>query len=127
MAWYHYLLIVLAVVAVVLVVLYFVGKKLQKKVDNQQSMIDQYKQTTSILVIDKKKLKPKDANLQKMVLDQIPKYMKFRKMPVVKAKIGPKITTLLCDDKIFKELPVKKTVKVDIAGIYIVGIKGFKK
>ena len=62
-----------------------------------------------------------------MVQDQIPKYMQLKKMPVVKAKIGPKITTLLCDEKVFKDLPVKKMVKVDIAGIYIVGIKGYKK
>ncbi|GKX28523.1 hypothetical protein SH1V18_10030 [Vallitalea longa] len=127
MAWWEILLLVLGIIAVILVILYFVGRKLQGKADNQQTMIDQNKVTTSILVIDKKKQKVKDSNLPKVVQDQIPKYIRFRKLPMVKAKIGPKITTLLCDDKVFKALPVKRMVKVDLAGMYIVGMKGFKK
>lgn len=127
MNWWQILLLVLGIIAVILVILYFVGRKLQGKADEQQSMINQNKMTTSILVIDKKKQKVKDSNLPKMVQDQIPKYMRFRKLPLVKAKIGPKITTLMCDEKVFKSLPVKKMVKVDLAGMYIVGIKGYKK
>lgn len=125
--WLSVLLIVLAVVLIVLGVLYFVGRKMQKKVDSQQSLINDSKVTTSILVIDKKKMRMKDSNLPKMVQDQVPVYLRFRKMPLVKAKIGPKITTLMCDEKVFKELPVKKMVKVDLAGIYIVAMKGTKK
>lgn len=127
MVWWQILLIVLAVVAVVLVVLYFVGRKLQTRADGQQEMINQSKMTVSILVIDKKKMRVQDSNLPKMVQDQVPAYLKWRKMPLVKAKIGPKIQTLMCDDKVFKELPVKRNVKVDLAGMYIVGIKGYKK
>lgn len=127
MEWWEILLLVLGIIVVVLVILYFVGRKLQGKANDQQSVINQNKTTTSILVIDKKKQKVKDSNLPKMVQDQIPKYIRFRKLPMVKAKIGPKITTLLCDDKVFKELPVKKMVKVDLAGMYIVGMKGYKK
>ena len=127
MEWWQILLIILAVVAVVLAILYFVGKKMQKKADGQQAMIDQQKMTVTILVIDKKKMRIKDSNLPKIVQDQVPAYLKLRKMPLVKAKIGPKITTLLCDEKVFKELPVKKNVKVDIAGMYIIGIKNYKK
>lgn len=126
MEWWQIVLIVLAVVVVVFVGLYFLSKKLQSKANDQQALIDQSKMTTSILVIDKKKMKIKDSNLPKVVQDQVPAYLKFKKMPLVKAKIGPKITTLMCDDKIFKELPVKKMVKVDLAGMYIVGIKGVK-
>ncbi|MCF8020842.1 conserved protein of unknown function [Petrocella atlantisensis] len=127
MEWWQILIIVLAVVAVVLAILYFVGKKMQKKADGQQAMIDQQKMTVTILVIDKKKMRIKDSNLPKVVQDQVPAYLKLRKMPLVKAKIGPKITTLMCDEKVFKELPVKKNVKVDIAGMYIIGIKNYKK
>lgn len=127
MEWWEILLLVLGIIVVVLVILYFVGRKLQGKANDQQSVINQNKMTTSILVIDKKKQKVKDSNLPKMVQDQIPKYIRFRKLPMVKAKIGPKITTLLCDDKVFKELPVKKMVKVELAGMYIVGMKGYKK
>lgn len=120
-------LIVIAVIAVIVAVLYFVGKKLQKKSDSQQELINQQKITTSILVIDKKKMRMKDSNLPKIVQDQMPSYLKFRKMPLVKAKIGPKIQTLMCDEKVFKELPIKRNVKVDIAGMYIIAIRGYKK
>lgn len=127
MEWWQILLIVLAVVAVVLVVLYFVGRRLQTKADGQQEIINQSKITTSILVIDKKKMRIGDSNLPQIVQDQVPTYLKWRKMPLVKAKIGPKIQTLMCDEKLFKDLPVKKNVKVDLAGMYIVGIKSYKK
>ena len=126
MEWWHIVLIVLGVLAVVLAVLFLVGRKMKSKVDDQQALIDQSKITTSILVIDKKKMKVKDSNLPKAVQDQIPKYLRLKKMPLVKAKIGPKIQTLMCDDKVFKELPVKRQVKVEVAGMYIVGIKGVK-
>ncbi len=127
MEWWQILLIVVAVLAIVLGVLYVLGNRLQKKADSQQGLIDASKQTVSILVIDKKKQKLKDSNLPKMVQDQIPVYLKWRKMPLVKAKIGPKITTLMCDERVFKDLPVKKMIKVDLAGMYIVGIKSLPK
>ncbi len=127
MTWWQILLIIIAVLAVILVVLYIVGTRLQKKADSQQGLIDASKQTVSILVIDKKKQKLKDSNLPKMVQDQVPTYLKWRKMPMVKAKIGPKIATLMCDERVYKELPVKKMVKVDLAGIYIIGIKSVPK
>lgn len=127
MVWWQIVLIVLAVVAVVLAVLYFVGRRLQTKADGQQEIINQSKITTSILVIDKKKMRIGDSNLPQIVQDQVPVYLKWRKMPLVKAKIGPKIQTLMCDEKLFKILPVKKNVKVDLAGMYIVGIKSYKK
>jgi hypothetical protein len=127
MEWYHIALIVAAIIIVILAVLYFVGRKMQNTANQQQSLIDQSKMTTSILVIDKKKARMKDSNLPKIVQDQVPAYLKFKKVPLVKAKIGPKIQTLLCDEKIFKDIPIKKMVKVEIAGMYIVGIKGYKK
>ena len=47
-------------------------------------------------------------------------------MPVVKAKIGPKIMTLMCDEKIFPLVPVKKEVKAVISGIYITEVRGIR-
>jgi hypothetical protein len=32
----------------------------------------------------------------------------------------------MCDDKVFKTLPIKKNVKVELAGMYIVSVKGGK-
>ena len=68
-------------------------------------------QTYSILVIDKKMMKLKDAGFPKVVLDQTPKYLRGSKVPVVKAKIVLKVATLMCDAKIFDLIPVKKEVK----------------
>ena len=120
------LLILLAIAAIVLVILYFLGSKLQKRQAEQQQMLDAAAQTVSILVIDKKKLKLTQSGLPKMVVDQTPKYMRWAKVPVVKAKIGPKVMTLMCDEKIFPLIPVKKEVKAVLSGIYITDVRGVR-
>ncbi|MBO5485830.1 MAG: hypothetical protein J5988_02715 [Eubacterium sp.] len=121
-------LIVLGIIALVLivlmVVLYFVGKKMQKKQDESQAQMEAASQVASILVIDKKKMKLKDAGLPKIVLDNTPKYLRGSKVPIVKAKVGPKVMSLMCDEKIYPLLPIKKELKVVISGIYIMGVKG---
>lgn len=118
------LLIILVVVIAVLVGLYFWGKSLQGKYEDQQSIIDQHKQQVQIFVIDKKRDKIKNAKLPKQIKEQFPKRHSFRKTPIVIAKVGPQITTLLCDERVYKDLPTKKQVRVEIAGIFIVDIKG---
>ena len=80
MTWWQILLIILAVILVLLVVLYFVGSKMQRKQAVSQEQMDAMKQTLSMLIIDKKKMKLKDANLPDMVLQQTPKYMRRMKM-----------------------------------------------
>ncbi len=121
-------MIVLIVIAVVLigliVALYFLGKRAQKKQQEQQAVLEANKQTVSMLIIDKKKMKLRDAGLPQMVLDQTPKLMRGSKMPIVKAKIGPQIMSLICDDKIFDSVPVKKEVKAVVSGIYVLSVKG---
>ena len=72
-SWLIILLIVLAVVIGLLVLLYFAGRKLQKRQAEQQSMLEANKQTVSLLVIDKKRMKVKDAQLPASVISQIPK------------------------------------------------------
>ena len=120
------LLILLAIAAIVLVILYFLGSKLQKRQAEQQQMLDAAAQTVSILVIDKKKLKLTQSGLPKMVVDQTPKYMRWAKVPVVKAKIGPKVMTLIADAGVFESLPVKTEAKVVLSGIYITQIKSVR-
>ena len=123
-------LIVLGVIALILViamiVLYFVGKKMQKKQDESQAQMEAASQVATILVIDKKKMKLKDAGLPKIVLDSTPKYLRGSKVPIVKAKVGPKVMSLICDDKIFPQLPIKKELRVVISGIYITEIKSVR-
>jgi hypothetical protein len=120
------LLIVLAVVIIALVALVIYGNKLQKKSEASQAQMRAGAQAVSILVIDKKRMKLKEANLPKIVLDQTPRYLRGSKVPIVKAKIGPKIMTLMCDDKIFDLIPVKKEVKAVMNGIYIMDVKGLR-
>ncbi|WP_026835483.1 hypothetical protein [Eubacterium xylanophilum] len=118
------LAIVVAVLLILSIVLYFVGKKLQAKQEESQAQMQAASQITSILVIDKKRMKMTEAGLPKLIIESTPKYLRRSKVPIVKAKIGPKVMSLMCDEKIFPLLPVKKEVKVAISGIYIMDIKG---
>ncbi len=118
------LLIVLAVVIIALVVMYFLGKKAQKKQEEQQQLMEANKQTVSMLIIDKKRMKLKDAGLPQIVVEETPKLMRGTKLPIVKAKVGPQIVSLISDDKIFDSIPVKKEVKAVVSGIYILDVKG---
>lgn len=124
--WAIILIIFTVVVIAALVALYFVGNRMQKKQEANQEQMQAAAQTVSILVIDKKKMKMKEAGLPKIVLDQTPKYMRGTKVPVVKAKIGPKVMTLICDAKVYDIIPVKKEVKAVISGIYIMDVKGLR-
>ena len=118
------MLVVIAVLLVGCIVLYFIGKKLQKKQEESQVQMEAASQTASILVIDKKRMKLKESGLPAVVLENTPKYLRRSKVPIVKAKIGPKIMTLMCDEKLFPLLPVKKNLKVKISGIYIMDVIG---
>ena len=119
------IVIILAVVVVIVIaVMYHFGKKNYAKNLEAQSFINQYKTVTPILVIDKRFEKPTPHNLPKNIYEKLPKTAHIRKMPIVKAKVGPQILTLMCDKNIYDVLAVKKTVKVELAGIYISNIVG---
>lgn len=118
------LLVVLAVLAIAIAALYFLGRKAQKKQAEQQEQINAMKQTVSMLIIDKKRMKIKDSGLPQAVIAQTPKMLRGSKLPIVKAKIGPQIMTLVSDEKIFELIPVKKEVKATVSGIYITDVKG---
>ncbi|HPI90474.1 MAG TPA: hypothetical protein PK859_14305 [Spirochaetota bacterium] len=122
------LYIILAVVVALLVAGYFfLRKKMKAKLDDQQSLVNQHKVPVSILVLEKRKDRVTNANIPKSVMEQIPKIYKVRKVPIVKAKIGPQVMDLLCDEDVFDKLPERKTVRVDLAGIFIAGFKPGKK
>ena len=118
------LLVILVVLVGLLIGLYFFGKKTQKKQEEQQAQIEAFKQTVSMLVIDKKRLPLKQSGLPQMVIDQTPKLLRRSKLPIVKAKVGPKISILIADEKVFDLIPVKKEIKAEVSGLYIVGVKG---
>lgn len=122
--WGIALTVILIVLIIGAVVLYFIGKKAQKKQAEQQEMLEANKQTLSMLIIDKKRMKIKESGLPQMVIDQTPKMMRNTKMPIIKAKVGPQIVSLICDEKIYDSVPVKKEVKAVVSGIYVLGVKG---
>ena len=120
------LLVILIILVIALVVLYFVGRKMQKKQMAQQEQMEAAKQTVSMLIIDKKRMPIKEAGLPQMVIDQTPKLMRRSKLPIVKAKVGPRIMTLVADAAIFDTIPVKKEVKAVVSGIYIMEVRGVR-
>ncbi|MCL2575174.1 MAG: hypothetical protein FWE33_01955 [Defluviitaleaceae bacterium] len=124
--WLDIMLIVLAVLAAIGVGLYFLNRWASKRYTQQQDMVAKNKQPAQIYVIDKKHDKAANVQLPKMVTDNLPKTAKLTKMYFVKAKIGPQIITLMCDKTVFGALDVKKTFHVELAGIYIVSVKGAK-
>lgn len=127
METWQIILIVIAVVMVgIMIALYFFGKKMQKRQAEQDEQIAQHKQTVTMLIIDKKMMKLKDAGLPQAVIAQTPKLMRGSKLPIVKAKVGPQILSLVCDAKIFDTIPVKKEVKATVSGIYITEVRGIR-
>lgn len=126
MSFVNILIIILVVLAVALGLLYYFGNKAQKKQAAQMEQMEAMKQNVSMLVIDKKMMRIKDSGLPQMVIDQTPKMMRRSKLPIVKAKVGPKIMTLVADAKVYNLIPVKKEVKATVSGIYITAVKGVR-
>lgn len=124
--WVIVLILVAVVLAVVIFLLYRYGTKLQQRQAESEEQMKQMAQTISMLIIDKKQMKLKEAGLPQMVIDQTPKYLRRSKVPIVKAKVGPKIMTLMCAPEVYDVIPVKKEVKAVVSGIYISEVKGLR-
>ena len=120
------LLVIAIVLIAVMVALYFFGKKAQKKKYEQDEQLAAAAQSVTMLIIDKKRLRIKDSGLPQQVIDQTPKYLRRSKLPIVKAKVGPKIMTLIADEQIFNEIPLKKEVKATVSGLYITQVRGLR-
>ena len=117
------LIVIIVVLLAALVALYFFGKKAQRRQAAQQEQMEAMAQTVSMLVIDKKRMKISESGLPSQVIEQTPKLLRWNKLPIVKAKVGPKVMVLVCDEKVFELIPVKREVKVVVSGIYISAIK----
>ena len=120
------LLVIVILTIAALVALYFVSKKAKKKQEETEQQMKASAQTLSMLIIDKKKMKIKEAGLPAVAVESTPKYLRGMKVPVVKAKVGPRVMTLLCDEKVFPNIPVKKEVKAVVSGLYITDVKGLR-
>ena len=120
------LIISAAVCVVLIIVMYRLAKRNEKRRNEQQASIDQMAQNYTMLIIDKKKMKLKDSGLPQQVIDDTPWYAKRSKVPVVIAKVGPKIVTLIADNNVYDLIPVKKEIKATVAGIYISDVRGLR-
>ncbi len=120
------LLVVLAITIIAFIAITIWGNRMQKKANQSEEDMKAASQLTSMLVIDKKRMRLKDAGLPQMVIDQTPKYLRRSKIPIVKAKVGPQIRNFICNEKIFDLVPIKKEVKAEINGLYIIDIKGLR-
>ena len=88
-------IVIIVILIAACIVLYILGKKAEKKQAEQKEQMDAVAQTLSMLIIDKKKMKLKEAGLPAVVLENTPKYLRRPKIPVVKAKVGPNLLPLM--------------------------------
>ena len=117
--WWKLWLVIAIIAGLLVVGFLFLRKKMKDKMAAQQELIEQIKMTQTIFVIAKRIDNIKNSDIPRRVLDQIPKMYKIKKVPLVKAKFGPMVIDLICEEDIYHKLPEKKNVKVEIAGIFI--------
>lgn len=118
------LIVVLVLVAAAIIGLVIYFNKQQKKVKESEAQIDAMKQTMPMLIIDKKIMKMKDAGFPQSVMDQTPWYLKGMKFPILKVRVAGRVMPLICENKIFDMVPVKKEVKATVSGMYVTKVEG---
>lgn len=121
--WLIILLIVLGVMIVALVLLYIFGRRTQKKQEAQEEDMKKQAQSMTFFIIDKKKMRLKDAGLPKIVYESSPKLARLGKVPILKVKAGNRVMNLVCDAEVYKTLLPKQEVKAQVAGIYVISAK----
>ena len=119
--------VVMIVLIGVLIFLYFKGNKLQKEQQESREKLMSQSQQVTMLVIDKKRMPLKESGLPQVVIDSTPKRMRRAKVPVVKAKIGPRVTNLIADEEVYDLIPVRAEIRAMVSGIYITSINNFRK
>ncbi len=118
------LLVIMAILLATTVGLYFLGKRMEKRQDEQRAQVEANARSVSLLIIDKKRLKLKDAGMPEAVVAAAPWYTRRAKLPIVKVKAGPQILNLICAEEIFDAIPLKKEVKATVSGLYLTGVRG---
>lgn len=115
--------IVLGLILIAMIVLYILGRRTQKKQESQEEEMKKQAQSMTFFIIDKKKMRLKDAGLPKVVYDSAPRLSRLGKVPVLKVKVGNRVMSLVCDAEVYKTLLPKQEVKAQVAGIYVVSAK----
>ena len=117
------LISVAAVLLIAVLVLFLLGKRAEKKQDDQEKLMKENEQVVNVFVIDKKKMRLKDAGLPQVVIEQSPKLAKMAKLPIVKVKAGPRVMNLIADNKIWDQIVPKQDIKATVSGIYITKVQ----
>ena len=104
--------------------MYKLSSRNYKRSIEAQDFINANKQVVPIYVIDKKFAKPTENDFNKQVFEQFNNSMKRRKMCMVRAKVGPQIVTLITEKNVFDVIVPKKTIKVELSGLFIVNVVG---
>ena len=117
------LISVAAVLLIAVLVLFLLGKRAEKKQDDQEKLMKENEQVINVFIIDKKKMRLKDAGLPQVVLEQSPKLAKMAKLPIVKVKAGPRVMNLIADNKIWDQILPKQDIKATVSGIYITKVQ----
>ena len=117
------ILIILIIIAALMVVMYILGKRAEKKSESQRATMEAQAQTMSFYFIDKKRMKLTEAGLPKLVVDQTPKYLRWTKLPIIKVKAGPRVMSLICDEKIYSSILPKQEIKATVSGLYVTSAK----
>ena len=120
------IIVIAAVIAVAGVVIWFLSKRMERSRLEQEDVIRQTAQMTSVLVIDKKKLRLPNAGLPDVAMNEVKWYQKIAKVPVVKVKVGSRIMNMLADPRVYDALPIKCEAKVIVSGLYITEIRSVR-
>ena len=121
--WTIILLIILVVLIAAVIVLYIFGKRSQKKQEEQRAEMEKQAMTVNLFVIDKKKMRLKDAGFPKIVYDSAPRLSKIGKVPVIKVKITNRVMSLMCDAEVYKTILPKQELRAQIVGVYLLSAK----
>jgi Ca2+/Na+ antiporter len=118
------LAIITLVLAIAGTVLYIVGSKRLAQQEESKAQLEAAKQTVSMFIISKKKMRLSEAGLPAAALESVSKLARRQKLPILKVKVGPQIMNLICEPEIFDSVPEKKEVKATVAGLYVTSVKG---
>ncbi len=116
-------IIVIVVLGAAAVILFLMGRKAQRQQDEQAVQMAKSAQTMTCFVIDKKKMRLKNANMPKIIMDSADWKTKLIRVPVVKVKVGPRVMTMICDGDVFKTLAPNQEIKATVSGMYITSAK----
>ena len=121
--WSIVLLSVLGALIIAVIILYFYSKKATAKRQEEMEAVKKQAMTINCYVIDKKKMRIKDAGFPKVVYDSAPRMTKISRVPVLKVKMGNKVTSLMCDPEVFKTILPKQEIRAQVTGVYVVDAK----